>query len=63
MNPWMRSPRRCISGGSVYVKKSADWAYLKWPKGFRFNGCVWEREIADKMTDRQTGGGARFPYM
>jgi len=31
-----------------YVKQSADLASLKWPQGFRFCGCVWERYWQDE---------------
>jgi len=49
--------RRCICHS--YIKHSADWASLKWPhrqlcKGFKFHGCLREREIADERYDGPT---------
>ena len=44
--------RRHISHSYI----SADWASLKWPRrrqytGFKFHGCLWEREFADNRHD------------
>ena len=49
--------RRCICHS--YITHSADWASLKWPhrqlcKGFKFHGCLREREIADERYDGPT---------